>query len=75
MGPLLKSKSIFKILTIKKPQQNDKIPPKLVKISAEVLSQPLVDAINNSISTGFFPDNVKIASVSLIDKQSSDTLD
>ena len=34
--------------------------------------QPLVDAINNSISKGVFPDNAKIASVSLIDKQSDD---
>ena len=56
----------------KKATATDKIPPKLVKISAEVLSQPLVDAINNSISNGFFPNNVKIASVSPIDKQSSD---
>ena len=46
----------------KKAKATDKIPPKLVKISAEVLSQPLVDAINNSISNGFFPDNAKIES-------------
>ena len=44
----------------------------MVKISAEVLSQPLVNAINNRISKGVFPDNVKIASVSPIDKQSND---
>ena len=50
----------------------DKIPPKLVKISAEVLSQPLANAINNSISKGVFPDNAKISSVSPIDKQSDD---
>ena len=50
----------------------DKIPPKLVKISAEVLSQPPADAINNSISKGVFPDNAKISSVSPIDKQSDD---
>ena len=31
----------------KKATGMDKIPPKLVKISAEVLSQPLADAINN----------------------------
>ena len=39
----------------------DKVPPKLVKISAEVLSQPLADGINNSISKGVFQDNVKIS--------------
>ena len=59
---------------IKKFSQNvtgtDKIPPKLVKISAEVLSQALADAINNSISKGVFPDNAKIASISSNDKQS-----
>ena len=50
----------------------DKIPLKLVKTSAEVLSQPLADAINNSISKGVFPDNAKIASVFPIHKQSDD---
>ena len=56
----------------KKATGTDKIPPKLVKISAEVLSQPLADATNNSIFKGVFPDNAKIASVSPIDKQSDD---
>ena len=50
----------------------DKISPKLVKISDQILSQPLTDAINNSISNGVFPDNAKIASVSPIDKHSDD---
>ena len=53
---------------VKKARGTDKIPPTLVKISAEVLSQPLADAVNNSISKGDFPDNSKIASVSPIDK-------
>ena len=53
---------------VKKARGTDKISPKLVKISAEVLSQPLADAVNNSISKGDFPDNSKIASVSPIDK-------
>ena len=44
----------------KKATRTDKIPPKLVKISAEVLSQPLADAINNSIFKGVFPDNAKM---------------
>ena len=48
--------------------RTDKIPPKLVKLSATVLSQPLTDAINNSISKGIFPDNAKVAFVSPFDK-------
>ena len=35
---------------VKNARGTDKIPPKLVRTSAEVLSQPLADAINNSIS-------------------------
>ena len=41
---------LLKNIDDKKATGTDKIPPKLVKISAEVLSQPLVDARNNSIS-------------------------
>ena len=37
-----------------------------------MLSQPLADAINNSISKGVFPNNAKIASVSPVEKQSDD---
>ena len=37
-----------------------------------MLSHPLADAINNSISKGVFSDNEKIASVSPVDKQSDD---
>ena len=37
-----------------------------------MLSQPLADAINSSISKGVFSDHSKIASVSPIDKQSDD---
>ena len=63
---------LLKNINVKKATGTNKIPPKLVKISAEVLSQPLADAINNSISKGVFPDNANIASVSPIDKQSDD---
>ena len=54
---VLTTSEIYKILRNiddKKATGTDKIPPKLVKISAEVLSQPLVDAFNNSISKEFF---------------------
>ena len=59
-----KISELFKNIDDKNATGTDKIPPKLVKISAEVLSQPLADAINNSISEGIFPANAKIASVS-----------
>ena len=61
---------LLKNIDDKKAIETDKIPLELVKISAEVLSQPLPDAMNNSISKGVFLDNAKIASVSPIDKQS-----
>ena len=63
------SSEIYKLLKNKddkKATGTDKIPPKLVKISAGVLFQPLADAINNSISNGVFSDNAKIASVPLM---------
>ena len=63
---------LLKNINVKKATGTDKIPPKLVRISAEVLSQLLADAINNGISKGGFPDNAKIASVSPIDKESDD---
>ena len=50
----------------------DKIPPKLVKQkTAAILSKLLCDVINNSLLTGIFPDDAKIASVHRIDKGSN----
>lgn len=43
-----------------------------MKLSSPALSPPLMDAINNSISKGVFPDNATFASVSPINKQSND---
>ena len=51
------------------------IPPKLLKIAASVLCQPLSNAINNSLSKGIFPDDVKIAMVSPLDKGTSNKND
>ena len=50
----------------------DKIPPKLIKLSAKVLSKPLAIAINNSFNKGIFPDNAKIVCVSPSDKHIND---
>ena len=46
----------------------DKIPPKLVKLLAEILSTVLSITINNSLKYGVFPDDAKIASVIPLDK-------
>ena len=53
----------LKNINTKKATGFDKIPPKLVKLSAEILSTPLSIAIGNSLKYGVFPDDVKIASV------------
>ena len=50
----------------------DKIPSKLIKLSAKVLSQPVAIAINNSYNKGIFPDNAKIACISPLDKYADD---
>ena len=50
----------------------DKIPAKLIKLSAKVLSQPLAIAVNSSFNKGIFPDNTKIACVSPLDKHTND---
>ena len=47
------------------------IPPKVVVKSAEILSKPLTDAINASITKGIFPSNAKLASVKPIYKKGS----
>ena len=62
-------------LDIKKSVGFDMIPPKLLKIAASVLWQPLSNAINNSLSKGIFPDDVKIAMVSSLDKGTSNKND
>ena len=51
---------LISFLKIKTTKRLQKIPPKLVKISPEELSQPLADAINSSISKGVFPENAKL---------------
>ena len=56
---LLKFKNTLNIDT-KKATGFDKIPPKLVKLSAEVLSTPLSIAINKGLKYGVFPDDAKI---------------
>ena len=61
-------KKRLKNIETKKATGFDEIPPKLVKLSAEVLSTPLSIAINNSLKYGVFPNDAKIASVTPFDK-------
>ena len=58
----------LKNIDTKKATGFDKIPPKLVKLSAEVLSTPLSIAINNSLKYGVFSDDAKIALAIALDK-------
>ena len=58
----------LKNINTKKATGFDKIPPKLVKLSVEILRTPLSIAINNSLKYGVFPDDANIASVVPLDK-------
>ena len=60
---------LLKSLDIKKAFGLDKIPRKLVKAASDILSVPPSQAINNSLMNGIFPDAVKVAMVSPIDKK------
>ena len=51
----------LKNINTKKATGFDKIPPKLVTLSAEILRTPLSIAINNSLKYGVFPDDAKIS--------------
>ena len=65
-------KTILKSLNSKMATGTEKIPTKLVKLTSDILAEPLSIAINNSISTSTFPNNVKIASVVPIGKKTDD---
>ena len=62
-------KKLLKEVNAKKASGFEKIPPKLVKLAAEVLAAPVSKTINNSISKGVFSNKAKIALVSLFDKK------
>ena len=53
----------------------DTIPPKLMKIGADIIAEPLTKAINCCLRQGIFPDNAKIASVVPVDKGKPDKYD
>ena len=56
-------KSLLQKVNTKKAVGIDSIPPKLVKLAAEPLSQPVTEAINMCIKQNNFPNNAKVASV------------
>ena len=63
---------LLKSLDIKKASGLNKISPKLVKAASDILSVPMSKAINNSLMNRIFPDAVKVAMVSPLDKNSDD---
>ena len=48
--------TLLKNIDIKKATGVDKIPPKLVKLSANILSEPLAKTVNDSLTMGIFSD-------------------
>ena len=60
--------TLLKNIDIKKATGVDRIPPKLVKLSANILSEPLTKTINDSLIMGIFPDAAKTAAGSPVDK-------
>ena len=72
--PAANEENIHKILASLDPKKaagNDLIPPKVVVKSAGILSKPLTDVINATITKGIFPSNAKLASVKPIYKKGS----
>ena len=55
-------------------QSHDDISPKLIKKCSESIAQPLTHIINLSLSSGTFPDMMKIAKVIAIHKKDNPTI-
>ena len=74
--PLADKSSINKIiksLDITKATGPDEIPPKIVKLSADVIAEHLTNIINFDIENKSFSENAKVAHVSAIYKKSTRT--
>ena len=52
-----------------KPGGYDKIPPKLVSLSADVLAKPFIHVVNSGIHSHTFPDSAKVAVVTPVFKK------
>ena len=68
-------KKLLEEIDIKKAVGVDTIPPKLVKIGADIIKEPLTQAINCCLRQGIFPENAKVASVVPLDKEKPDKYD
>ena len=68
-------KKLLKEIDIKKAVGVDTIPPKLIKIGADIIAEPLTQAINCCLRQGIFPGNAKIASLVPLDKRKPDKYD
>ena len=68
-------KKLLKEIDIKKAVGVDTIPPKLIKIGADIIAEPLTQAINCCLRQGIFPENAKVASVVPLDKGKPDKYD
>ena len=53
----------------------DTIPQKLIKIGADIIAEPLMQAINCSLRQGIFQDNAKIVFDAPLDKGKPDIYD
>ena len=60
---------------VKKAVGVDTIPPKMIKTGADIIAEPLTQAINCCLRQGIFPDNGKIASVVPLNKGKPDKYD
>ena len=60
---------IIKSIDISKATGPDNIPPKLVKMSADIIDEHMTNIINFDISNNSFPDNAKVAHIRTIYKK------
>ena len=67
-------RTLLKGLNPKKSPGYDNVPPKLLTIAAEEMSIPLTPLINGSIKTASFPDQLKLAELSPLFKNSDSLL-
>ena len=62
----------YKKIKTEKASGEDKIPPRLLKIASNFMSEPITDTIKTAIDTNTFPDRAKRVSVTPIDKGGND---
>ena len=76
---LFRARRLMRYITlnidIKKTVCADTIPPKLIKIDADIIGEPSKQAINSSLHQGIFPDNAKNVTVVPVDEGKHDKYD